>query len=200
MMWSIGGSLTTECRKPFDVFVKRLCGGDIQVPAEIKKKKLSLPERGSMYDYSLEMKANRTDVEWINWIEHIKNETISPKALVHEILVKTADTVRYSYLLLLNIKNQLPTLFCGPTGTGKSVYIKNVLMNQLERDQYTTIEVGFSAQTSSTQTQDIIDSKLDRRKKGYYGPKFGKSVLFVDDLNMPAKQKWGAQPPIEILR
>ncbi len=35
----------------------------------------------------------------------------------------TADTARYSYLLKLNIKSEYETLFCGPTGTGKSVYI-----------------------------------------------------------------------------
>jgi len=41
--------------------------------------------------------------------------------------------------------NEYPTLFCGPTGTGKSAYINNLLMNELDKSMYQSIEVGFSA-------------------------------------------------------
>lgn len=42
---------------------------------------------------------------------------------------------------------------------------------------------------------------MEKKKRGVYGPKFNrKGIIFVDDLNMPQKETYGAQGPIELLR
>ncbi|XP_051780645.1 dynein axonemal heavy chain 6-like [Erpetoichthys calabaricus] len=59
----------------------------------------------------------------------------------------------------------------------------------------------FCGQTSVQQTQARILKKLVRKGKGFFGASHNKKVLFfLDDLNMPVPEKYGAQPPLEFIR
>ena len=69
-----------------------------------------------------------------------------PKGSVpNELIVTTTDTIRYGFMQELFIMNSIPSLFVGPTGTGKTAYIQNVLFQKLPAEKWLIIEVGFSA-------------------------------------------------------
>ena len=48
---------------------------------------------------------------------------------------------------------------------------------------------------------DVFESKLEKKSRKLLGAPAGKKMIFfIDDLNMPEKEEYGAQPPIELLR
>lgn len=200
--WSLCISIEGPYRRPFDKYFKEVCNGEIENLKKFNNRKILPPilDRGTIYDYVYKPETQ----EWAGWMKLVSEDDLGnfpASKQPQEIIVTTTDTIRYSYIQEWFINNSIPFLFCGPTGTGKSVYIQNVLLNTLSKDKFITIEIGFSAQTRAIQVQNIVDEKLQKIRRDTFGPAFGmKQIIFIDDLNMPKVEEYGAQPPIEILR
>uniref|UniRef100_A0A8C2TNL6 Dynein axonemal heavy chain 12 n=1 Tax=Coturnix japonica TaxID=93934 RepID=A0A8C2TNL6_COTJA len=173
-VWSIGGTCDSDSRILFDAFLR-----EILCPFE---------EKGLVYDYVL----SGMKIELGGYFHRVC-------WMLQNISVEANLTVRTSFIILFKMLK--PLLLVGPTGTGKSVYVKDKLMHNVDGERYFPFFINFSARTSANQTQNIIMARLDKRRKGVFGPPVGKKcIIFVDDMNMPALEKYGAQPPIELLR
>uniref|UniRef100_A0A672TSR7 Dynein axonemal heavy chain 3 n=1 Tax=Strigops habroptila TaxID=2489341 RepID=A0A672TSR7_STRHB len=196
LVWTIGGIIDADSRKKFDLFYRDLLMGmndENPRPNSVKLTRNNIfPEKGSVYDFYFHKHGSG---HWNMWTDYITKEE-----QVSELIIPTVETARQMFFLKTYVEHNVPLLFVGPTGTGKTAITNNFLL-QLPKEKYMPNFITFSARTSANQTQDIIMSKLDRRRKGFFGPPLGKTaVIFVDDLNMPAKEVYGAQPPIELLR
>ncbi|PAA64367.1 hypothetical protein BOX15_Mlig029056g2 [Macrostomum lignano] len=210
-VWSVGASTDENGRRRFDKLTRELVNGGMLeetrsrialvelVPPPLQDYSCPFPNKGSVYDYRFVKEGMG---KWEPWAAALQEMPPIPKdAEFNQIIVPTVDTVRYTHLMKLLLTHEKACLFVGPTGTGKSSYIAEFLYSGLDKDTYKPNTLNFSAQTSANMTQNIIMSKLDRRRKGVFGPPMGKKVIiFVDDLNMPIKETYGAQPPIELLR
>ena len=194
LIWSTGATTDAKGRGIYNDTLRELLEGNPENPAP--KMTIKMAEKGSVYDWCWDP----AKMKFLGWLETVPQYKIADGTLFGEILVPTMDTVRYTHLMVTLLTQSYYSLFVGDTGTGKSVMIKEKMLNGLP-EKYVPQFMNFSAQTKANQTQDIIDGKVDKRRKGVYGPPLGKKmIIFVDDLNMPAKEKYGAQPPIEIIR
>ena len=180
MMWGLGGT----CEKP----------GKLLLSIKILEKNqntLNLPENFFDFYYN-EGKRNWESFDInVNFNKDTEN--------LNSFLVPTV-TVQASCLILNELITRKENIIVtGDTGVGKT-FIVNSLLLQLDKT-YLVTGTMLSGRTGCSDIQNFIENELTRRRKAVIGPENGKLKIFlIDDLNMPAKEKFGAIPAIEILR
>lgn len=176
--WSFGGGLDSKGKHDFDGLIR-----------ESFEAKSIYPTRRTIFDYYLD-----TDgLTFTPWSE------LSSKAEPDENFVATEDSVAFTKLTELLVTHKRHSMVVGPSGSGKSIIIQNMLAEKSETIY--TLSLTLSAQTTAIQFQETIESKMESKRKTLLGPPEGKSACFlVDDIIMPKPEQYGAQPPLEVLR
>ncbi|KAK7469836.1 hypothetical protein BaRGS_00036165, partial [Batillaria attramentaria] len=183
MIWSVCCSVDEKGRFKMDNFLREMEG--------------SFPNKDTVYEYYVDYK-NKT---WVHWEEKLKGGwKYNPSLPFFQLIVPTVDTVRYQFLMETLIASRCPVLLVGPVGTGKTSVAESAFA-RLDSKEFNILSVNMSAQTSSNNVQDTIETRVEKRTKGVYVPLGGKKLItFMDDFNMPAKDTFGSQPPLELIR
>jgi dynein heavy chain len=212
VVWSVGAGLDAGSRPKFDQWLRGVVtehsllsvwplppsSPDCTVFDVLLRYKFPVPKRAGEEE---DLEPAPFAAEWVPWMESVPAYAIESGTEFVDMIVPTLDSVRSTYVLRRLVENGKHVLCVGETGTMKTAVVKAVLLNDLDPERYLPIFVNFSARTSANIVQDQLDGRCDKRRKGVYGPSVGKRfAIFVDDVNMPQREIYGAQPPIELLR
>ncbi|CAM9180031.1 unnamed protein product [Ectocarpus fasciculatus] len=183
MAWSVGGTVDEAGRKKFNSSL-----ADIDAIA---------PLQNTIYDYYVDISKN----DFVMFESKVPTWRPPKGATFHDMIVPTIDTVRNGYVVDTFVKVKKAVMIVGNTGTGKTVLASNILKDLPE--SYSRLVINFSAATTSSAVQDIIEGPMEKRSKDKLGPFGGKNlVVFIDDFNMPKLTSLESpfQPPLELIR
>ena len=163
IVWSFGAVLDLEGRIKFNDFVRAILADKDKTyieenfkavhtglqlrawtpPEELYKFKTLIPEKGgrTLFEYCF------SEGKWKLWLDTIPKFEIEKDAAFSSIVVSTQATAQFNYLMDLLFTHDKPTLAVGPTGTGKSTYVQQLLLRGLPKETYSAILTGFSANT-----------------------------------------------------
>lgn len=201
VIWGIGCSLDLNSRQKFDEFFKQLWKGQNTshpYPKSLEKVEVNVPADEMIFDHSYLYKSKGN---WKFWPDVLKNEKIEDSDYLLDIFVPTNDTIKYTTIINMHITHNNPILLIGPSGTGKTSCMSDVIMNKIDKSLFETVFLTFTARTTPNQTQEMILSKLFKKKSGRFGPsKNKKCILYIEDMNEPVRDNIGCQATLELIR
>ncbi|XP_037870398.1 dynein axonemal heavy chain 2 isoform X3 [Bombyx mori] len=183
LVWSVCATLEEESRRKIDNWIREHEG--------------IFPLKDTVYDYYVDERLR----QFKPWEDKLPDNWRFNAGLgFHTILVPTVEFIRVQIVALEMLRAGRGVLVGGATGTGKTFLVQGTLAS-LDPDRYSTQVINMSAQTTAANVQDIIEARLEKRTKGNYVPAGGKKMIaFLDDINMPVRDEYGSQPPLELVR
>ncbi|RMZ70649.1 dynein heavy chain [Pyrenophora seminiperda CCB06] len=189
LVWALVGDCPLLERKQFGDLIAGLT--DVELP--------TLNESTSLIDY--DVKPDKPD--WDTWQSQVPHVEVNTHSVTQtDVVIPTLDTVRHEDVLYSWLAEHKPLLLCGPPGSGKTMTLFSAL-RKLPNMQ--VVGLNFSSAT----TPDLLIKTFEQYceyKKTLNGVQLTPTqvgrwlVIFCDEINLPAPDKYGTQRAISFLR
>ncbi|KAJ9657280.1 dynein heavy chain [Neophaeococcomyces mojaviensis] len=189
VVWSFVGDASLPIRKQFGDFISTMT--NVMLP--------TLDESISLIDYDVAL----PQANWIPWQSQVPTIDINTHSITQtDVIIPTVDTVRHEEVLYSWLAEHKPLMLCGPPGSGKTMTLFSALRKLPDME---VVGLNFSSATMP----DLIVKTFEQYceyKKTLNGLVLSPTqigrwlVIFCDEINLPAPDKYGTQRAISFLR
>ncbi|EAW13048.1 dynein heavy chain [Aspergillus clavatus NRRL 1] len=188
LVWSFTGDCPLTDRQAFGQSVSALSTTE-------------LPPDGasSLIDFDITLPKS----EWASWQSQVPSIEINTHSITQtDVVIPTVDTVRHEDVLYSWLAEHKPLLLCGPPGSGKTMTLFAALRKLPNME---VVGLNFSSAT----TPDLLIKTFEQYceyKKTLNGVVMSPNqigrwlVIFCDEINLPAPDRYGTQRAISFLR
>ncbi|PLW56951.1 hypothetical protein PCANC_02857 [Puccinia coronata f. sp. avenae] len=190
IVWAFTGDSKLETRTRMGDFLRDHSG-------------LDMPPLGglevSLIDYDVQVASG----DWEPWKNSVPVVDIDTHQVTSsEVVIPTLDTVRHEEVLYSWLSEHKPLMLCGPPGSGKTMTLFSALRKLPDMD---VVGLNFSSATTPELVLKTFDQHCEYKKTPngvVLAPlQIGKwIVVFCDEINLPAADKYGTQKVISFLR
>ncbi|KAJ2451292.1 dynein heavy chain [Coemansia sp. RSA 2336] len=160
-----------------------------------------LAREEAVIDYDVVLRSGRA--EWEPWVSRVPTVEIETHRVTDAgLVVPTTDTLRHEAVLSALLAARRPLLLCGPPGSGKTMTLLAALRQQSDVD---VAALNFSSATTPELVLRTVEQYCEYRRTPS-GTVLAPAaigrwlVLFCDEINLPAADRYGTQRVIAFLR
>jgi dynein heavy chain len=150
-IWGIGGCIDETTRANFDVFFQDLLIGENVIEkykvdlGEKKYDAMKIPNKMGEYKSLFDIYFDQNDMKWINWFNTVDRYVVDKDMSYLQLSIPTIDSIRMNNICKTLLLNNKHCLLVGPTGTGKSVSLNQLLKDNFDNEHWAYFPIGFSA-------------------------------------------------------
>lgn len=189
IIWAFSGDAKLDLRAEMGEFLRKQTGVDLP----------PLSQGGSLLDYDVQV----SNGEWSSWESRVPIIEIEAHAVTaSDVVVPTIDTVRHEEVLYSWLSEHKPLMLCGPPGSGKTMTLFSALRKLPDME---VVGLNFSSATTPELILKTFEQYCEYRKTPNgvtLAPvQIGRwLVVFCDEINLPATDKYGTQRVISFIR